>query len=308
MEDGASPTIMVVDDSPMNVEFMRKHLGSMGYQVSVAYRGVDAIKQAQETPPDLVLLDVIMPDLTGFEVCRLLKMHPETSDIPVIFVTAKGEVFDRIEGLELGAYDFISKPFHLEELKARVRGAIRIKASTDKLKKQALDLSQQSIIDELTGLYNKRYLMQRLMEEGARAARYHYSLACVLVDPDNFRDINEQMGAKAGDKLLASLAHSIKSIVRAIDISARYGPEEFLIVLPQTSLEGAQACGEKIRRHVEEHAFETENGERRLTVSCGVAECEPHDLEEADDLLRRANLALLQAKHQGRNTVVAYQA
>lgn len=295
--------ILVVDDQLANVEYIRRNLSELGYEVLGAYGGLDALRKVQQEIPDLILLDIVMPDLTGYEVCRALKIHPETSDIPVIFLTAKGEVYDKVSGLNLGAQDYVPKPFHPEELRARVRAALRIKAEQDKLKERTRQLAEKSISDELTGVYNNKYLMKRLKEELARASRYKYAISSLLIDIDYFKEINETLGKEKSDLVLKEIAKIIKGSVRAIDITARYGGGEFVVVLPQTGKQGSGVVAEKIRRNIESYPFYQKIEITKITASIGVAGYEEDNLGDVETLLQWAKEALAKAKTAGRNQV-----
>ncbi|MBI2252648.1 MAG: diguanylate cyclase, partial [Armatimonadetes bacterium] len=254
---------------------------------------------------DLILLDVSMPDLNGFEVCKIIKQNPATSDIPVIFVSAKGEVIDKIEGLNLGAQDYISKPFNLDELKARINAVLRMKFSQDEVKEKALHFEGLSVNDELTGLYNHRYIKERLVEEVARASRYKSSLSCMIIDIDQFKQINETKGPLQGDLALKELARILKRTIRLIDIAGRYGGGEFVVIFPQTDLNGAEMAAERIRRVIENHKFKGLE-DFKITSSVGVATYVEGRYEDPQTIFSLADNALFKAKETGRNKVVTY--
>lgn len=299
-------SILIVDDHAVNVEYLRKMLTEWGFKVDVAYRGIQALKKAQKDKPDLVLLDVIMPDLTGYEVCRALKVHPDTTDIPVIFLTARGEIFDRVEGLDMGAHDYIAKPFHPEELKARIKKALEYKEEKDKWRREKVQLRAQAIIDELTGFYNRRYLEERLSEELSRAKRYNYSISLALISPDGFEEIRKLYSRSRGDSIIKQVGEIMKRNIRAIDIVTRFSDYTFAVLLPQTGQEGAAVFGEKIRKIVDRHLFYGIPEKTTISASIGIATYEQDNVGEIDMLLSEAKKALKKAREKG-NQVVVYE-
>lgn len=302
--EGAGERILVVDDSEPNRVLLRSLLLLEGYSVTTAGDGAEALRVALASPPDLVLLDVMMPEMSGYDVCRLMKSHEETSDVPVIFVTAKGEVNEKVTGLEVGADDYISKPFHPDELRARVRAALRTKNARDRLRQEREDLAAQAITDSLTGVYNRRHLNTRMIEEIVRSRRYGGELTCLMLDLDHFKEVNDTWGHQTGDTVLKQFVEAVRSCLRASDILARYGGEEFTIVVTETGLSGGEITAEKLRRFVEEHEFLTATGHPlRVTTSVGVSALQADDTPET--LLERADRALYDAKRAGRNRVVA---
>ena len=301
-------TILVADDEPDNLVLIQTLLEREGYVVVAVENGREAVEYMRMRRPDLAILDVMMPVMDGLEACRRIKHDEKTRDIPVIFLSAHGETDVQVKGLTLGANDFISKPFNGEELVARVDVAIRLKRERDRLRASAeearihAELAQeQALTDALTGLLNRYGLQRALGREHAEARRYHRPLACLMIDMDHFKAVNDNHGHSVGDIALQQVARILAEEVRASDIVFRYGGEEFLALLPHTDLEGARALAEKIRQDTMgrnfgygEHLFE-------LTLSIGAASlCE---VESGNDMVARADLALYQAKKLGRNRV-----
>ncbi len=312
-QDERKYKILIVDDVPVNVQLLKTHLEAMGYQTLAAEDGLEALEKARSERPDLILLDVMMPKLNGFEVCRTLKQDERTQFIPIIMVTALNDVEDRIRGIEAGADDFISKPFNKLELLARVKSLLRLKQLHDELEEKLKELEEAreqlqelAITDGLTGLYNYRFFRERLGQEIDRAERHNLNLSMIMMDIDYFKNYNDTHGHPAGDVVLSTIASLLRNNVRKIDIPARYGGEEFALILLETNLENAAKVAEKLRRVVEEHPFpmeETQPG-GRLTISAGVATF-PEDAKTADDLIAVADRRLYRAKELGRNRVVA---
>jgi len=307
-----TPKVLIVDDVPLNLELQKTYLASSGYQVVVATDGEEALQKVESEKPDLVLLDVMMPKLNGFEVCQILKNDPRTQFIPVILVTALQDVEDRVRGIEAGADDFISKPFNKMELMARVKSLLRIKFLHDELEEKIAQLNeaklrmeQLAVTDGMTQLYNYRYFREQLSMEMNRAIRHNLALSLLMLDIDFFKNYNDQHGHPAGDMVLCTIADLIRSNLRKIDIAARYGGEEFAVILPETDDKAAAIVAEKIRRLVEETPIPNEetqpNG--KLTVSIGVATF-PLDARNEDELVEVADRRLYKAKALGRNRVV----
>lgn len=301
-------TILVADDEPDNLALIQLMLEHEGYCVFAVENGREAVEQMSTRRPDLVILDVTMPVMDGLEACRRIKLDENTRDIPVIFLSAHNETDVQVNGLSLGANDFIGKPFNREELLARVDVAIRLKREHDGLLASAeesrihLELAQeQALTDALTGLLNRYGLQRSLGREQAEARRYQRPLACLMIDMDNFKLVNDNHGHSAGDIALQQVARILTEVVRGSDMVFRYGGEEFLALLPETDLEGAGALAEKIRDDASCRLFGYGKHMFRLTLSIGAASlCEG---ESGNDMVARADLALYQAKELGRNRV-----
>ena len=304
----ASPTILVADDEPVNRTLLQRLLEREGYYVIAARNGSEAVEQARVALPDLVLLDVMMPEMDGLDACRLIKETEATRDIPIIFLSARDETEMKVSGLGLGADDYISKPFEAEELIARVHVAIRLKRERDQLRLSAeeasvrADLAQaRAMTDALTGLLNRYGLQHTLAREHAEARRYQRQLSCVLIDLDNFKTINDTYGHAIGDLTLQQVAGILREAVRASDTVFRYGGEEFLVLLPETDLDGAVALAEKIRTSAALRPFGDGAQVFSLTLSAGASNlCTD---ESGHDMIARADMALYHAKEQGRNRV-----
>lgn len=304
----SSPTILIADDEPVNRALLQRRLEREGYHVLTARNGSEAVRQVKEVHPDLVILDVMMPEMDGMDACRLLKESEATRDIPIIFLSARDETEIKVSGLSLGADDYISKPFEAEELIARVHVAIRLKRERDQLRNDAEEASlraelaqERAMTDQLTGLLNRYGLQHTLMREHAEARRYNRPLSCALIDLDNFKTINDTYGHTVGDLALQQIAVILREAVRRSDTVFRYGGEEFLVLLPETDLEGAIALAEKIRAVAARRSFGEAQHAFTLTLSAGAATlCEN---ESGHDMIARADMALYNAKERGRNRV-----
>jgi diguanylate cyclase (GGDEF)-like protein len=244
--------------------------------------------------PDLILLDVDMPDMTGFEVCRQLKKDAATCCTPVIFLSGSGGIEDRVKGLDLGAIDFVTKPFDAFELRARVRAALRTKHLQDLLRKYAL-------IDPLTELPNRRALDERLQQEWSRLLRHGGHLSVIMADIDHFKDVNDQFGHAVGDDVLRQVARLLADGCRESDMPARYGGEEFMVVAPQIAAQAAMDFAERLRVSICSKPLDAHGTTVPVMVSFGVADNE--GMSTPEELTQAADHALYRAKAAGRNCV-----
>ncbi len=295
---GERPRILVVDDQPTNIQTLYQIL-KPEYDVSMATDGAQAIGLCQRRQPDLVLLDVVMPGIDGFEVCKRLKADPATRDVPVIFVTARDGVEDETLGLAVGAVDFITKPVNPPVVLARVRTHIELKRQTDTLRAMAFN-------DGLTGVANRRWFDERLQVEWLRCRRNRMPLSLILIDLDHFKNYNDRYGHQAGDDCLRLAAGSMKArLGRPADLLARYGGEEFVCLLPETPIDGARAKADDLAKGVLSLNIANSDSPTAqiVTISCGVASVMPNADGSAGDLLQRADEMLYAAKHAGRNRI-----
>lgn len=291
--------ILVVDDIPANVEILSIHLTDEGYEVVKCLSGKEAFEilhTSQGDPEleiDLILLDVMMPIMSGLEVLAQLKGSPQTMNIPVILVTANADEQNVAEGLDMGAFDYIIKPYSLLVLLARVRTALREKERQDLLERWATT-------DPLTELLNRRHFYELSDRELDRSQRLKSPLSFVMLDIDFFKKVNDQFGHLVGDTVLIILAKLLKEHLRSVDLCCRYGGEEFVICLPDTNQEGARDVAERIRIAVsQESILASEDSELFISVSLGVATGLENEKVEA--ILKRADVALYKAKDAGRN-------
>ena len=296
---GDKPVILIVDDTPSNIQVLAEALRGV-YQVKVAGSGKAAFDViAKQGLPDLILLDVMMPEMDGYEVCRLLKQNPATQSVPVIFVTAKNDVIREEQGLRLGAADYISKPLHLPIVLARVHNHIALKMKTDMLEAHAL-------LDGLTNIPNRRRFDQSLSSEWKRALRSGTPLSLILLDIDHFKSYNDNYGHGVGDICLCNVATALASSVdRSGDLVARYGGDEFVVMLPNTDQDGGAQIAELMCKHIEaqEILHEYSDVVPRVTVSVGAASAVPVATKTPASLLERVDRHLYRAKERGRNQV-----
>lgn len=292
-------TILAIDDSPDIHQLLRVRLKHLDIKLESATNANEAYERLEESSPDLILLDVCMPDANGFDLCRQFKLKPETANIPVIFLTGAADVDQKVLGFEVGAVDYIAKPFDPAELNARVRAALRTKRYLDML-------AQRAMIDGLTGLWNRANFDQRLMEEVAGAARYERPLSLVMLDVDRFKSINDNYGHPFGDEVLQAVGDVLAKNARTTDVACRYGGEEFAVILRETDLVGANVFAERVRTQLEMLMIRHKGKQVAVTASLGISSNElcmnPMDLSR-QWLVESADQALYKAKETGRNRV-----
>lgn len=289
-------TILIVDDVPNNIRILVQAL-KYEHVLRVATSGAEALRLAERCQPDLVLLDVMMPGMDGYEVCRRLKAHDQTRSIPVIFISGHGEEHQELKGLELGASDYIAKPFSIAIVKARIATQLALKRAHEALQ-------QQSVTDALTGLANRRRFDEALCQFWSAELRRGGPLAVLLIDVDFFKPYNDNYGHQAGDECLRAIGAALRrGSLRSTDLIARYGGEEFVALLPNTPLAGAIEVAERLRLGVAAlqlpHAFSAAGPV--VSISIGVACAIPSANSRPEALLQLADERLYAAKHAGRN-------
>lgn len=292
------PRLLLVDDQVVNIQVLYE-IFRADHDVFMASSGSQAIESCRRNPPDLILLDVIMPGMDGHEVCRLLKADPATQDIPVIFVTAQESPADETKGLNIGAVDFITKPVNPSVVRARVKAQLTIKRQADLLRSLVF-------IDGLTGVANRRLFDEALEKEGRHSLRNQTPLAIIMIDIDHFKQFNDTYGHLEGDTCLRQLAQSLKrNIGRPHDLVARYGGEEFVCLLPGTDLTGALTKADDLSQAVQALAIPHSHSSvaNIVTISLGIAVAAITDDLSTDDLLAAADEQLYEAKRLGRNRV-----
>ncbi len=290
--------ILIVDDAPANISILGQALVN-DYELRVAVSGADALEIVAADPPDIILLDIVMPGMDGYEVCRRLKENQGTAGIPVIFVTGMTDEEDETRGLDLGAVDYITKPFSLPIVKARVRNHLELKRRGDLLEELAF-------IDGLTCIHNRRRFDAVLDQEWKRALRDGSWLSLIMVDIDFFKVFNDRHGHAAGDDCLKKVAQTLtRSLSRGGDLVARFGGEEFVAVLAETGPEEAVSVAEMLRHNVSSLDIKHPGSpiSDRVTVSLGTASVQPSQGASPAELIKIADEMLYRAKTAGRNQV-----
>jgi len=291
-------TILITDDEKNNLNILGSIL-SPSYNLLVSRNGPRALELAKEHIPDLILLDVLMPEMSGFEVISKLKESEATARIPVIFITGLTGTEDEEKGFFLGAVDYITKPFHKSIVKARVNTHIKI---VDHMR----TIEQLGLMDPLTKIPNRRSFENRLNTEWNRAVREQTPISILMMDIDKFKNYNDTHGHQQGDAALKAFAKiSSGSLMRAVDFAARWGGEEFIMLLSGTDTDGAAAVAERVRMNVEAAVIPTEEGaETKITVSIGVNTIVPDADTSVKEFIEKADQALYKAKESGRNRFV----
>ncbi|MBF0120853.1 MAG: PleD family two-component system response regulator [Desulfobacterales bacterium] len=290
-------SLLIVDDEPYNVKILNEFLRP-NYNIRVATNGERALQIAfSDTPPDLILLDVMMPGIDGYEVCKRLKADQNTQDIPVIFITAKADEKDELKGFEAGAVDYVTKPFRPVVVEARVRTHVDLKIKSELLK-------NHSLRDGLTGIANRRRFDEYILMAWNYSIRESSPLSLILIDIDHFKLYNDNYGHQDGDSCLIKVAKCLESLVqRKIDILARYGGEEFGCILPKTNLDGAMLVAKKFHNEILSlqipHIHSPTNS--CITISQGVCTVNPSNSFLPEELIKIADQALYKAKKSGRN-------
>ncbi len=296
----------MVDDDKLLRERVASILRSRGHTPTIFESATRFLEAHKHTAFDLVLLDVVMDGISGVDACRILKAREE-GFVPVVLVTSRADPDARVEGLRIGADDYVCKPFEEEELLARVASMLRIKRTYDDVASSRNRMAELAVLDDLTGLYNVRYLQQRFTEEWKRAERHREPLAIAMLDVDHFKLVNDQYGHEIGDAVLREMSARLKTSVRDTDVVARYGGEEFVVLLPSTQLAGALIVAERIRKTINARRFETARARLEVTASVGIALYPSRGVTSKDQLLRAADTALYRAKEDGRDRICVYQ-
>lgn len=301
IQKGHKPVLLVIDDQPINIRAINEVFKDE-CDVLMATNGRSGLQKAKEQQPDLILLDIVMSEMDGYEVCQQLSLDPLTSDIPVIFVTAETEDNVQARGFEVGAVDFITKPFNPLIVRARVMTHLTLKLQMDIMKDMAL-------IDGLTGLPNRRRFDQALLGDWNLCQREQKNIALLMIDVDYFKRYNDRYGHLAGDECLKSIARALQtSVRRTSDTCCRYGGEEFACLLPFTDQAGAVLCAENIINEVKGLNIEHKSSDisSLVTVSIGIAVITPTTDIQLEQLVKEADEALYTSKQNGRNRFTVF--
>lgn len=300
MELTKKHNILIIDDSEFNIAVLLRILGS-SYSVSIAKSGIEGIEIAKKLNPDVIILDIIMPGMDGFETIAVLKKNASTSKIPVIFISGLSKTEDEEKGLALGGADYITKPFSTEIVKLRVRNQIL-------MLEYIRTIEELGRIDQLTGIPNRRSFHERLFIEWKSAIRDSALISILIMDIDNFKMINDTFGHMMGDVVLQKVSKAIKdSIKRPTDFIARWGGEEFIVLLPSTATDGAFFVAESIRKSVEDVEIIFMDGRStKVTMSIGLNTHQPTNECVVNSFLHDADSALYEAKANGKNNVTIF--
>jgi diguanylate cyclase (GGDEF)-like protein len=331
-------TILIVDDTPTNLAILVDYLAEQGFDIAVAMDGLSALEHISETRPDLILLDVRMPGIDGFETCRRLKAQKETSNLPVIFMTALSDTEDKVKGFQVGAVDYVTKPIQQEEVLARVtthltlrrlqvsleeqnarlqqeilerqRVEQALRAANEQLERQAVELKKQyevvdklAVTDDVSGFYNTRFLHQFLDQLVTNTNAAAHALSLVFFDLDGFKRVVDTHGHLLGAKILKEVAEVVNHYLDPADRIVRYGGDEYVVILPNQEREAALMKVERIKEGLAATAYlQEERLNVRVTASFGLATF-PQDARDKKELLAAADRCLFQSKASGKNTI-----
>jgi diguanylate cyclase (GGDEF)-like protein len=301
-------SILIIDDSVTVREQIIRILEPFNLftRYNEAEDGLEGFKKLLSNPVDIILCDLEMPRIDGFKFLSMLKARPDLQNVPVIILTGMNDRERKVKGLDQGASDYITKPFDPEELVARVRVHLKIKKLQDDLKRSNELLLELSNTDHLTGLFNRRYMMEALDKEVQRSVRKKGNLSIIILDIDHFKRVNDGYGHQQGDVVLQKVALQLQMELRNYDCAARYGGEEFVAILPDSSLKEAVFVADRIRQSVQGTRFSGPLADLSLTVSLGVACFSPQHSPNVDGFIKLADDALYRAKANGRNRVEFY--
>lgn len=305
------PKILVVEDDPVARGLLELYLETDGYDFTSVTDGKQALELFERYNFQIVITDWLMPELDGIELCRKLRAMGTEHYTYLILLTSQGSQSSMVEGLEAGADEYIVKPIHHPELRARLKGARRILELESSLKKSLEDIRELTIRDSLTGAFNRNFMDQQLAHEIRRAYRYEHALSVILFDIDFFKLINDTYGHQAGDEALRQCVVTVTGSIRNnIDWVARYGGEEFLVVLPETDMAGCHVVAERIRQQIELRVITYRAQEFRMTASFGAVTISPLSSQvpsTVDSVLHNSDTCLYQAKLEGRNRIISRQ-
>jgi diguanylate cyclase (GGDEF)-like protein len=299
--------ILIAEDNHDLRDIVARMVKTLGHEVAVASTGKEALQQVRAHPPDIVLLDIMMPEMDGFEFCQALQKEELLRDFHIIITSARDALEDKVKGLELGAADYLTKPFSLAELRARLQVGERIVRHRKAIKEQQAQLEHLAREDTLTGLSNRRHFDERLQEEWRRALRYGHSLSLLMCDIDHFKQVNDVYGHMYGDSVLKEVGQTLLQGSRASDVVARYGGEEFVVLLCEAGREQAVIVAERLRSAVKALSFSHPSGPFHITISVGVATSAQSQSDDPVRLLAEADEALYAAKGRGRDRVACYE-
>ena len=325
-------SILIVDDNSLNIQLVNSHLNRVGYHSTFSTSGKDALEKVKNTLFDLVILDVMMPEMDGFETCKRILKRPEYKEVPIIFLTAKADKESIAKGFELGAVDYIRKPFDGSELLARIGTHLELKGYREKLEEINIELNKEILKgvqmqeelqttqnelekmnrrlyekaskDALTGLFNRRKMTDLIEYEYDRSLRTQQSFSIIITDIDHFKQVNDNFGHDCGDNVLKEIAEILNSLVRNQDRVARWGGEEFLLLLPDTNIDGAVILAEKIRKKIAETSYSYGEHQLSITMTFGASSFAKNKTDKT--VIKEADIALYEGKSRGRNRSIPF--
>jgi diguanylate cyclase (GGDEF) domain len=291
--------ILIVEDNLEDFERVQKLVAAENYDISYAPDGASVFPIMEKEIPDLIILDLLLPDVDGFELCKRIRGDERFGHVPLLFYSSAASIDNKLLGLQLGASDFLGKDCDPRELLLRLQNLLRAKVVFDEMVKL-------SVIDSLTHAYNRRYFQHRLVDEFERGKRYNRDFCCVIVDVDHFKQVNDTFGHPAGDAVLKRVAALLRRHTRSVDVLSRYGGDEFSLLLPETNFQGAYVVAERVRGLIEKTEIGRPEYDIRVTLSIGISSLITGGALGMDELITQADVALYQAKRDGRNKVSFY--
>ncbi len=295
-------TILVIDDEVINIDILLDLLDDR-YDVIPALSASQALEILEKSSINLILLDIVMPNIDGYELCKRLKDAKNTKYIPVVFITANTTESSIEQAFEVGGVDYVTKPFKPKELLARVDTHLKMQELINDLRKSQEELKLLASIDPMTKLYNRRYFAEISKHVVSLSKREKTITTIIMIDIDKFKNINDTYGHEVGDKVIIYLSKKLKELTRESDVVCRYGGEEFVILLPETSTEGATIIANKIREEIQSLYLIVEKNQKiKYTISLGISQVKIYD-KNIESALRRSDDALYKAKNNGRNQV-----
>ncbi|MBN1901178.1 diguanylate cyclase [Candidatus Sumerlaeota bacterium] len=300
---GEPYSVLVVDDDPEQLELIEYSLKKEDFDVIVSSSANEALEILENRIPDIVLLDIVMPKMNGIEVLQHIHKDEKTSRIPVILISAYNDTPRIVQGLQEGANDYVTKPINFSVLVARMKTHIRIGQLLKRLETQTHVLSRMAAFDELTGSYNRRSMNQILELELSRSRRYNHHLSILMMDIDHFKEVNDRYGHITGDHVLQGFTCRVNSLLRTNDALCRYGGEEFLAILPETSEENAVRIANRVCSAISGEPFLIDDISVSITTSIGVISHSPLTAMTISELMERADRAMYKAKEKGRNCI-----
>lgn len=296
---GQSLTVLVIEDHPDQRDLLAIVLQREGYRVVTAANGIEALEKLGQETVHIALSDIMMPKMDGFELINKIRSNAALKNIYLILITARIQEGDRVRGLDLGADDYITKPFSFSELLARVRVGSRVVQYQQ-------HLEYQTHIDSLTGLFNRRAFEKKIAEEFERATRYQHPISILILDIDNFKTINDTYGHHGGDTALVKISETLRAKTRRSDFPSRYGGEEFVLILPETDQESALQVANKIQEEIRSCVFGSNDKHFSLTVSIGISSTSNREYSDWNQMLNAADQALYVAKNNGKDRAETY--
>jgi len=307
--DKEKSSILIIDDNAQNLQILADILRSNNYKVAMVKDGLKGLNFISKIKPDIILMDIMMPGIDGFEVCSILKKDNNTKEIPVIFVSALTDTADKVRGFKAGGVDYITKPFQKEEVLARVNTHVKLKHSQEELKrayhileKACEELDYVSKTDSLTKLSNRLDIIEKMKYEKIKSQRSGKPFSLILCDIDNFKNFNDLYGHDCGDFVLISVANLMRCSVREQDTVARWGGEEFLLLLPETNLNGSRVVAEKIKAELADKCYEYNNLKIQISMTFGISSFKTGD--SIEECVKKADKALYKGKKSGKNCIV----